>query len=442
MARLHNELPQPQQGHYQEHVAAKLLASVQDDALHVWFGINYLQRVSDIDVILWHEDVGVFVVEIKGVPLSAVLRFGRSACVIEGRPSTLTPQHQASKAMYDLKNWLGASSSSPYMVPTVLWPRVQRADWERRWSSDKETANLASSFLFLDDLQAGPQLFKERLRSIWSNPAIGKSGGLFHHTIEAIKLFDTALTKLTTPTPTPSDLERLRTLERQVSTQLLTKYLNTNARHVVFRGYPGTGKTFRLLRLGLAYAQEGKQCLFVCFNKVLASDIKRMLSHSTILSETSRTLEVLDIYAMLSLHAAPFGVEFSPNAPASHDEWAALVIEELRRQGEEGLPKYDAVLVDEAQDLPTWTLELLTLFASDATKWFFADGPNQSLYGETPPWLEKLRGSAQIEQLRRNFRNTRPGFLLAQGYCDHAPDISKAVASLGRSQGGGITARV
>lgn len=436
MATLHNELPQAELGHYQEHIAAKLLATINDPALHVWFGINYLRRVSDIDAIIWHEDVGVFVVEIKGVPLSAVLRFGRHACEIQDRPSTQTPQHQALRAMYDLKNWLGAHSLSPYMVPTVLWPRFRKADWRQRWSGDPDTANLSSSFLFLDDLQGGAGHFQKQLRSVWTNPPVGKGGGTFHHTKEALDLFSTALTKLATPTPTPSDLERLRVLEGQVSAQVLKKHLDTKARHVVFRGYPGTGKTFRLLRLGLAYAQEGKQCLFVCFNKVLASDTTRMLSHSTILAATSRTLEVVDIYAMLSLYAAPFGVELPPNAPASHDQWAALVIAELQSHEGQGLPKYDAILVDEAQDLPAWTLEFLQLFAADRTRWFFADGPNQSLYGETPAWLEGLRGTAQVEQLRRNFRNTRPGFLLAQVYCDYAPDISKAIAGLGKAQGG------
>jgi hypothetical protein len=45
---------------------AAQLKALPDDSLHLWFSVNFVPNVKDIDLILWHELAGMFVVEVFG----------------------------------------------------------------------------------------------------------------------------------------------------------------------------------------------------------------------------------------------------------------------------------------------------------------------------------------------------------------------------------------
>jgi KaiC/GvpD/RAD55 family RecA-like ATPase len=70
-------------------------------------------------------------------------------------------------------------------------------------------------------------------------------------------------------------------------------------------GPPGTGKTFRLLQIGIMHARENAKVLFCCFNQVLASDINRILNLLDISfkSEGDNTLfkELIDVIDILNI---------------------------------------------------------------------------------------------------------------------------------------------
>ena len=56
----------------------------KDDALYLWASLDFIPGVNDIDLLMWHEEIGCFVVEIKAISLEMLISFSFSSCEIEG----------------------------------------------------------------------------------------------------------------------------------------------------------------------------------------------------------------------------------------------------------------------------------------------------------------------------------------------------------------------
>jgi hypothetical protein len=72
MAIRHTDLPEKKKGHIGEYDLAVQLCGFDDDRFHLWFGLDYLPGVSDVDVLLYHEAAGVFVIEVKAVGIGEI----------------------------------------------------------------------------------------------------------------------------------------------------------------------------------------------------------------------------------------------------------------------------------------------------------------------------------------------------------------------------------
>ena len=167
---------------------------------------------------------------------------------------------------------------------------------------------------------------------------------------------------------------------------------------VIIRGGAGTGKTLVAVRAAEALNQQNTKVLFLCRSPVLASFLKNRLKHTQI--------TVLDFMAF-------------------REKW------ELGR-----LPVFDALIVDEGQDmLDMESIDLLDNaiqggFAEG--RWcFFTDPNNQgSLYARfDPDALEYLRSCSAKVSLSRNCRNTREIAIHTLAYT--GGDIGKKSPSAG-----------
>jgi len=81
--------------------------------------------------------------------------------------------------------------------------------------------------------------------------------------------------------------------------------------------------------------------------------------------------------------------------------------------------KYDAVVIDEAQDLDPSALRLLVRLCDKANRIFITADANQSIYGSGFNWAdvhEKLRFQGRTGVLRANYRSTREIGEAAQSY--------------------------
>ena len=422
MSYVYSDMPK----YHGERSVADQLSSFADQKLHLWFGINYVPGVTDIDILLWHEDIGVFVIEVKAVPLYKIQNFGLNKCKIEGRKENKSPQVQAMEAWTSLSNYLKANGifSPPFFVPTVCFPMISRKDWNDNWSNEQVIGQFAESIIFSEDLHNGIETLKDRLLYIYFNPPIRKGSIYnFSHDPKKLKKIRNCLDCKEKNLFTESDYQRLRNIEKGIEKEIRKQFNPSVHQKVIFEGYPGTGKTFRLLQIGFYHAQKSNKVLFCCYNKTLAADIKRLLClafSEGIFNNDNLNDIILDCYDIFNLMAVS---GLRPDSDIDIDDWGELVYEELSSKHVE-LLKYDTVLIDEAQDMKNWQLKLISLYSHKDSTICVAAGKGQELYiNESAEWLHDFRDYAEKKQLRRNFRNTQPVFQVSHLFYDCKLDI-------------------
>lgn len=169
-------------------------------------------------------------------------------------------------------------------------------------------------------------------------------------------------------------------------------------RRVLVEGVAGSGKTILALRRALAYAEEGKKTLFLCFNRRLAEFMIGRTQHENL---TIRHFHALCRDICMAAHG-----EFPiPEAEAQQRFWKQDA-PELMYLAIDDVPdrQFDAIVVDEAQDfLSTWWDPVEALLREpDGPLYIFFDRM-QNLYGSE---LQFPRTQA-VFNLRINCRNTR-----------------------------------
>ncbi|WFG36263.1 DUF2075 domain-containing protein [Candidatus Lucifugimonas marina] len=179
-------------------------------------------------------------------------------------------------------------------------------------------------------------------------------------------------------------------------------------RRIAVYGGAGTGKTLLAIEKARRSAAQGLRTLFTCFNRPLRDELARKIGESEF-------LEILTFHQVCAQYAKESGL--NEKLGGNYDEYPKILNEALGIIG----PKYDVVIVDEAQD---FYQQGNNATVDGATDWIAVlelclDGPgifnvfldsNQLVYGgeivlpdETTVWelTENLRNSRQIHGLAR-----------------------------------------
>ncbi len=182
---------------------------------------------------------------------------------------------------------------------------------------------------------------------------------------------------------------------------------------VLVEGVAGSGKTFLALNRALAFARQGKRTLFVCYNKELATWLRRLVEDDPATAALWEHLVIKHFHALAADLAADAGIAFEPTSGGPktetfwNDEVPDLMEQAVLSLDLEGrAPSFDAIVVDEAQDfcLGWWyALTQSLLSKPDGPLYAFLD-PNQSLRGEVQ-WPDVEFGARF--KLTINCRNTR-----------------------------------
>lgn len=173
----------------------------------------------------------------------------------------------------------------------------------------------------------------------------------------------------------------------------------THRRRAAVTGPAGCGKTMLAIAIAKRLATAGHRTLLTCFNKGLAEHLRASTSELP-------DLDVRHFHQLCVDLAAEAGLTLPEvSADTEHDHFERRLPELLSEAAAKLGPRYDAIVVDEAQDFREWwwpALLALQADPDDGMLYVFADD-NQNLYGGTLP----LGDEAHLPPLRANLRNTK-----------------------------------
>nr|WP_255428127.1 AAA family ATPase [Ramlibacter cellulosilyticus] len=190
-----------------------------------------------------------------------------------------------------------------------------------------------------------------------------------------------------------------------------SRRMAANPRTLV-RGKAGTGKTIVAVERACQLAAQGLRVLFLCFNQLLAQHLRTSMAADP----RSAGVDVRHVHALFHEVIAKAGLQdrlgssdatklFAEDYPRAFVD-AALEI---------GLPAWDALIIDEAQDL--LTLDNIDAFdlmlgnpGINRGRWHIFFDRNQNIYGTSiQEQVEKRLNEAQpaFDDLFENCRNTR-----------------------------------
>ena len=187
----------------------------------------------------------------------------------------------------------------------------------------------------------------------------------------------------------------------QLSPQQLSvlDYLNRKRFQAIY-GPAGTGKTILAMHKARLLARQGQRVLLTCFNKALGHHLRESLA---------------DEPNVTAVHFHELCYELAGIDPARHQppddakgrsQWFDVDLAEAARQAatRDG-PRFDALVVDEAQDfLPLWweTLHSLLVDPQRAIRYLFFDDAQQLRPDAAP-----VEGAEEALVLSTNWRNTQ-----------------------------------
>lgn len=184
-----------------------------------------------------------------------------------------------------------------------------------------------------------------------------------------------------------------------------------NPRTIV-RGKAGTGKTVIAVERARRLAGDGHSVLYLCFNHLLAEHIRSALADDP----HAGRIEVRHIHSLYREVIGRAGFADRLKEKEDTTELFGKVFPELFVEAaiESGAPSYDALVVDEAQDLLTpenlEALDVLLKAGLNRGRWHIFLDPLQNIYNtETQERVIERLAEAQPahDDLFENCRNTR-----------------------------------
>ena len=406
------------------------MKTFSNPGLELWFDVNYIPGVTDLDLILLDNQVGLYLIEIKSMKIDAIQEFTMAEFTLNVNQRKSHPKSQLLTGSIKLRDHLKRfpklkdRANSPFLQATVLWSEITRRDWKRRFTEPGVIA-FEEMCLFKDDLESYSKLVSG-LQRLWDKPILGTS--VPHHARCEHGDMD-AFKKAIAPAKHQIEISKSmkEELSRPVkgSKKIADKYALGKSHKVSLQGAPGTGKTTILREIGLKNLAAGARVLHVCFNKVLAADQKREYQMMRKKVDDYGFIDVFDIWEMYKELGHSAGIK---------GESQVLDNVKTYLEGEEGntFVKYDVILIDESQDLRDDFFRVVELIARPNAAWFIAYGKGQETNNfaedqtHPSPWLQDYLAKSDVNHLKRSFRNSTKAFLLAQSFWEKFPNLEGA----------------
>jgi hypothetical protein len=172
-----------------------------------------------------------------------------------------------------------------------------------------------------------------------------------------------------------------------------------NRHRAAVMGPAGSGKTILAIGVARDLAAAGKRTLLTCFNRRLGDHLRRSV-HGV------AGLDVFHFHELCVKQAERAGLDVPERSQATSDRqyWEHTLPDLLEEAARRAGPVYDAIVVDEGQDIREWWWPAILALHRDPDQgalYIFADD-NQNLYGGQLPLDADERN-----WLPANVRNTR-----------------------------------
>ncbi len=201
-----------------------------------------------------------------------------------------------------------------------------------------------------------------------------------------------------------NDEEHLVTLTTQQQQAL--EGLNDN-RRIAIRGGAGTGKTMLALWKAVAFAREGLDTIFLCFNRFLAEWLNERMNEE-LDTITRSKLTIYNFHGLCREFYKRANVPFRPPSDPSkiHAFWSNTVPNKLFDVLLDEVPKlrFDAIIIDEAQDFQEdWWLVIDSLNREQNGRLSIFYDPNQNIFNDG----NMMSQTDAVFNLKINCRNTQ-----------------------------------
>lgn len=170
-------------------------------------------------------------------------------------------------------------------------------------------------------------------------------------------------------------------------------------KRAIVSGPAGSGKTILAIQIARRLAEAGHRTLLTCFNRALGESLRRS-------TEGQAVLHVAHFHALCVEIAREAGLNLPEPSTEPESDYFEHRLPELLGEGAATLgARFDAIVVDEAQDFREWWWPALLALherPEDGLLYLFADD-NQNLYGGGFPFGDEIR----CPPLPANLRNTK-----------------------------------
>lgn len=371
---------------------------------------NGAPSIGEADFGVIHPSRGILVFEVKGG--DKIRRDGDSGVWhsqdSSGNWHTIKdPAKQGVRAVHSLKGYfshhLGPATLRAMVGFGVVFPGIPRMGRERTWGP-----NLSDEIVVYEDELDGISARVEAIFEFWST---GASEPLDPGLVRNV---ETLLSPTTTVSvPLRQELDRIQSRIITLTEEQSRRFRALRRNRVLdVYGAAGSGKTLLAMERARQCAQDGLRTLLTCHNLLLADELKRMTSGTANL-----TVEAFHPYCEAMALSA--GRVISASDRGDQRRYFNEILPELLVDsvGENEELRFDAVVVDEAQNLEGNAVAALRLAMKSSEHSFFyrfldegqrifgtpmeAGGPST---GPTFELLNNIRNTRKIHDLAKRFR--------------------------------------
>jgi Nuclease-related domain/AAA domain/UvrD-like helicase C-terminal domain len=352
----------------------------------VLYDISWLGRgvhegtQGQCDFLVLHPTRGPLVVEVKGGTPRRDAGGQWWSSGTEGDFAIEDPFAQANRSKFALRSYLRACSCKS--AADALWGH---AVWFPDASAPKDCGPEGHPAITLDyAANASPAAALERAFDYWAGnrprPAVGKGA------LEQIVFALGRPMELKAPLAVTFQQEAV---EQRRLTEEQYRLLSTidRQRRVVISGPAGSGKTMLAVEQCRRFAAAGLETAYICFNRRLADWVKAQLSGlAPVTADT--------FHGLVDRVAEGAGVELPSREQRDSDFFENRAPEILIEIAAEAGPRFDAIVIDEAQDFHDWWLTAFeSLLREAGREIIFLDSNQQIFSRQSRPSLldESLR---------------------------------------------------